>query len=378
MPSEKSDVTPKKPSSSHLDYKKKKKEKKDVKLEEVFIIRQKLEKITKSGGGHDQALDLLERLGEIDMNFEFLKETMIGFTVHALKKASSDEEIILKSKTLIKTWKKFVPAKEDTSDKQSDKKVTSNKTNDKKSTSSDKKESSSGSPKSNDSNEKPRKGTYKGNNGFYEYDGSVLFEDEQCRKRDGFTEKLPKRNTDGVTLIFPDQEEFRPNMTPKEVLQAGSFGGTYFRPIKSSVTNLKYNKMWDELPQKWIEGITVKRLVSSTHYDEKVNTYKAKCGGSLEMWETSGWIDKIDPYGWFMWYCRFYLGRRSRDDDRQIGRWKNCTGPKGRWKNNLIGKIAKAGVKYNNPAISPVIRQTLQHWAYKLTEKDYLERKKQL
>jgi len=378
MPSEKSDVTPKKPSSSHLDYKKKKKEKKDVKLEEVFIIRQKLEKITKSGGGHDQALDLMERLGEIDMNFEILKETMIGFTVHALKKASSDEEIILKSKTLIKTWKKFVPAKEDTSDKQSDKKVTSNKTNDKKSTSSDKKESSSGSPKSNDSNEKPRKGTYKGNNGFYEYDGSVLFEDEQCRKRDGFTEKLPKRNTDGVTLIFPDQEEFRPNMTPKEVLQAGSFGGTYFRPIKSSVTNLKYNKMWDELPQNWIEGISVKRLVSSTHYDEKVNTFKAKCGGSLEMWETSGWIDKIDPYGWFMWYCRFYLGRRSRDDDRQIGRWKNCTGPKGRWKNNLIGKIAKAGVKYNNPAISPVIRQTLQHWAYKLTEKDYLERKKQL
>jgi hypothetical protein len=43
-------------------------------------------------------------------------------------------------------------------------------------------------------------------------------------------------------------------MTPKEVLQAGSFGGTYFRPIKSSVTNLKYNKMWDELPQNWLEG----------------------------------------------------------------------------------------------------------------------------
>ena len=87
---------------SHLDYKKKKKEKKDVKLEEVFIIRQKLEKITKSGGGQDQALDLLERLGEIDINFAILKETMIGFTVHALKKSSSDEEIILKSKTLIK------------------------------------------------------------------------------------------------------------------------------------------------------------------------------------------------------------------------------------------------------------------------------------
>ena len=55
-------------------------------------------------------------------------------------------------------------------------------------------------------------------------------------------------------FFFSDQEEFRPNMTPKEVLQAGSFGGTYFRPIKSSVTNLKYNKMWNELPQNWLEG----------------------------------------------------------------------------------------------------------------------------
>ena len=101
MPSEKSEVTPKKPNHSHLDYKKKVKVKKDVKKEEVFIIREKMEKMTKSGE-NGQALDLLERLGDIDMNFEILKETMIGFTVHALKKSSSDEEIILKSKTLIK------------------------------------------------------------------------------------------------------------------------------------------------------------------------------------------------------------------------------------------------------------------------------------
>ena len=101
----------------------------------------------------------------------------------------------------MQTWKKFVPAKEETSDKKSDKKDTSDKKSDKKDT-SDKKESSSSSSKSNDSSEKPRKGTNKGNNGFYEYDGTVLFEDEQCRKRDGYSEKLPKRNTDGVTLIF--------------------------------------------------------------------------------------------------------------------------------------------------------------------------------
>ena len=66
------------------------------------------------------------------------------------------------------------------------------------------------------------------------------------------------------------------------------------------------------------------------NYDPTVNTYKVKCGGDLEMWESSGWIKEVDPYGWFMWYCRFYLGRRCEDDERQIGRWKNCTGPKGR------------------------------------------------
>ena len=96
------------------------------------------------------------------------------------------------------------------------------------------------------------------------------------------------------------------------------------------------------------------------------------------MWETSGWIKEIDPYGWFMWYCRFYLGRRCHDDQRQIGRWKNCAGPKGRWKNNLIGKIARAGVGYDNHAISPVVRQTLQHWGYRLTQKDFDEGKKRV
>merc|ERR1712241_1447510 len=318
------------------------KPKKYSRTEEVLSIKRKLEKVTKGADksgliiDHGQAFDLLQRLGEIDINFGILKETMIGFTVHALKKSSTDEEIISKSKS---------PK------------------------SSEKTESSS--------TEKATKGTYKSSNGFYEYDGTILFEDEAVRKRDGYTERIPKRNSDGV-LIFPVEKEFRPNMTPKEVLQAGSFGGTYFRPIKSSVTGLKHNKMWNELPQNWLEGLNIKRMVSSTNYDDKVNTYKAKCGGSLEMWETSGWIDKIDPYGWFMWYCRFYLGRRCKDDDRQIGRWKNCTGSKGRWKNNLIGKIARAGVAYNNPGISPVIRQTLQHWAYRLNEKDYQEVKKRL
>jgi len=212
---------------------------------------------------------------------------------------------------------------------------------------------------------------------LFVYDGEVLTDDEEVRKRDSFSKPIPKRREDGV-LLFPDAPDFCPNMTPKEVLQAGSFGGTYFRPIKSSVTGLKYDKMWLELPQNWLEGLKVSKMVSSSFYDEKVNTYKVKCGGSLEMWETSGWIVELDPYGWFMWYCRFYLGRRSQDDQRQIGRWKNCAGAKGRWKNNLIGKIARAGANFDNNKISPVVRQTLQHWGFKLNKEDYMEGKKRV
>ena len=50
----------------------------------------------------------------------------------------------------------------------------------------------------------------------------------------------------------------------------------------------------------------------------------------------------------------------------------------GRWKGNLIGKVARAGAGYDNPVISPVVRQTLQHWGYRLTEKDYNQGKKRV
>ena len=58
-----------------------------------------------------------------------------------------------------------------------------------------------------------------------------------------------------------------------------------------------------------ILGLDTKRMVYSSIYDEKVNRHKVKCGASLEEWENSGWIIEQDPYGWFMWYCRYYLGR---------------------------------------------------------------------
>lgn len=189
-------------------------------------------------------------------------------------------------------------------------------------------------------------------------------------------QNLPTRRKDG-TLKFEDQPDFRPNLTPYEILRAGSFGGTYYRSIYSSVTKTKYpNTIWKEFPADWFAGMNVKLQVTRQAYRPEMNTYKVKCGGDLDMWESKGWITEQDPYGWFHWYCRFFLGRRSPDDDRQLGRWSRCCGPKGRWKNNLIGKVWRAGRKYDDITVSPVVRQTLQHWGYRLTEADYQKRVK--
>ena len=182
---------------------------------------------------------------------------------------------------------------------------------------------------------------------------------------------LPTRNKHGE-LVFRDYPEFRPNLTPAEVLRLGSFGGTYFRPITSGVTGERYTtkQVLAEFPKEWFDGLDVKSQLGSKTYDKHVNRYGVKCGGSLDMWESSGWISSIDPYGWFQWYCRFYLGRRSTDDERQIKRGLGVCGVKGRFRNQLIGKCARGGTSFDDERISPVIRQALQHWGYVLTKRD--------
>jgi len=180
---------------------------------------------------------------------------------------------------------------------------------------------------------------------------------------------LPKRATqmsrhsDG-TLRCADFSEFRPNLSPSEVLQRGSFGGTYFRSIESAVTQETYGpEVLDEFPKDWFQGLKQSQLRSKTYHNE-VNRWGVKCGGSLGMWESSGWIAAIDPYGWFQWYCRFYMGRRSTDDERQVNRWKSGHGPKGRFRSQLLTKIIVAGGDIDNAKVSPVVRQTCQHWGY--------------
>lgn len=156
------------------------------------------------------------------------------------------------------------------------------------------------------------------------------------------------RARDG-TLSAKDWPEFRPNLTPAEVLQLGSFGGTYFRPIVSAVTNVKYGReVISEFPSSWFKGLSIREQICARNYDKDVNKYGVKCGGSLGMWESSGWISPLDPYGWFQWYCRFYLGRRCSDDERQVQRWLKGHGPKGRFRAQLLNKIIAAGGDIDN------------------------------
>jgi len=191
-------------------------------------------------------------------------------------------------------------------------------------------------------------------------------------------QKIPKK-INGY-LKFKDHPEFTPTLSPSEVLKAGAFGGTYFRDIDSIPANKKFIGLdvIKEFPAAWFKGLDIDRMVCCPYYDARKNKFQEHCGGGLDMWENSGWISPQDPYGWFQWYCRFFLGRRSTDDDRQIARWVCCAGKSGRWKSNLTGKISRKGAALDDHTVSPKIRQILLHWAYELTEKDanaYIKKK---
>ena len=117
---------------------------------------------------------------------------------------------------------------------------------------------------------------------------------------------------------------------------------------------MEKGKSWKEFDQ--LKDIDQKYNWSD-YYD--VNKYGIKCGTSLRFWENKGWINKIDPYGWFQWCFIYWLGRRSEDDERQINKWKRIAS---RFRGKLVQMIKDAGSKYDNYSISPKIRQILLHW----------------
>ena len=175
---------------------------------------------------------------------------------------------------------------------------------------------------------------------------------------------------------FVDHPEFQPNISPIDVIKQGAFGGTYFRPIYSQVTQKNYPNRHSKYFSKYI--LQKNKIDPKTHltkpfpdYDKKINKYQVKCGQTLEQWESKNWITKHDPYGWFEWYCNFFQGRRLEEEDkRQIDRWLKFAGPKGRFSQRLRNMVKKNSTTTNptDPKISPVIRQSLLHWGFELNE----------
>ena len=103
---------------------------------------------------------------------------------------------------------------------------------------------------------------------------------------------------------------FKPQLTPKEMLELGVFGGSYFN-----------KKQIKEFPNSWF-----KKAKISEKFDVKLNRFKIKSGLSRKEWLEKGWIFKEDPLGWFQWYCRYVNGRRIQNIDKiQIQRWLNFT-----------------------------------------------------
>ena len=328
--------------------------------EEIIGIKKKLEEADVEGS---ETLDMLRALNKIDMTKALLKATKIGVTINNIKKKTTTKSVAAMAESLVKDWKDKV-AKENGG-------------------------ASSAAPPKRSSGRAKEPVNYTEEK--VEAPAAAILLQHQESGGGGasiYPDLAPPPTRDAKTgkFKFSDHPEFQPNLSPKEVLQMGSFGGTYFRPIYSSVTGKNYGaEVYQELPQDWLKSIDIKTKVASSTYRNSVNTYGVKCGGDLNMWESSGWIKGIDPYGWFQWYCRFFHGRRSDDDERQIARGNQCMGPTGRWRSNLCGKIISSANKggkctleteLNNHKISPVIRQVLQHWGYKLRLEDVAAYKK--
>ncbi|KAM0372148.1 hypothetical protein ACHAPK_004720 [Fusarium culmorum] len=192
----------------------------------------------------------------------------------------------------------------------------------------------------------------------------------------------PVRNDDG-TLRFETHPDFCPNKSPEEIIREGSFGGSYWRPLYSKRLKVTVKDDWKELPASWTAGLDVDTYLTSTTYDPEINKYGVQCGQSIEEWEAAGWIaHEYDVRGWFQWYCRFYMGRRCDDDERQISRWKKCVGETGRWRRILLKKYVTLGIRSvfaddgedeDGPDVSPVVHQTCHHWAYEVRQ-DALDR----
>lgn len=98
---------------------------------------------------------------------------------------------------------------------------------------------------------------------------------------------------------------FKPQLTPRQMLRLGVFGGKYMTDCRG------------EFPAEWFAGAKL----CDGHRAPKLNYFGVDASQPLSVWRKKGWIYRQDPRGWFQWYCRYYMGRRCPDDERQIKRW---------------------------------------------------------
>lgn len=133
--------------------------------------------------------------------------------------------------------------------------------------------------------------------------------------------------------------DFRPELTPKEMLELGVFGGKYMTDCLA------------EFPSTWFK----KAKLSPKRYDPNLNYFGVNASQPLSVWRQKGWLYREDPRGWFQWYCRYYLGRRCPDDERQIKRWRAMR--------RHIAQIKK-NCRQGDLNCRKRQRQALLHWAY--------------
>jgi len=133
--------------------------------------------------------------------------------------------------------------------------------------------------------------------------------------------------------------DFRPELTPKKMLELGVFGGKYMTDCIG------------EFPSVWFENA---KFCSERH-DENLNYFGVNASQPLSEWRAKGWIYEEDPRGWFQWYCRYYMGRRCKDDERQIGRWKGIR--------RHVSQILK-NCRSGDMECRKKQRQAVMHWAY--------------
>lgn len=134
--------------------------------------------------------------------------------------------------------------------------------------------------------------------------------------------------------------EFRPELTPADMLALGVFGGKYMTDCQG------------EFPAEWFEHAKL----SPEKADRTLNYFGVDASTPLSVWRAKGWIHPDDPRGWFQWYCRYYMGRRiPREDARQIRRWKAFARHAAQ-----VRKHCEPG----DPFCRPRQRQALLQWAY--------------